>query len=107
MLLGFPLFLLVRRRKLEVRRTAWIWVYILGIILVSYLGDTNFVFANFLPISPLGIITMPYDIVVLASFAVVIYIWAFVANTKPQERKDNRAMEMKTNVATRVGGTDE
>jgi len=107
MLLGFPLFLLVRRHKLEVMRNAWIWVYILGIILVSYLGDTNFVFANFLPISPLGIITMPYDIAVLATFAVVIYVWAYVANTKQQEPKDNRAMEMKTNDGTRLGGTDE
>jgi len=82
MLIGFPLFLLVRTHQFDFNRTAWIWVYIIGVMLVSYLGDTNFVFSNFLPISPLGIITMPYDMAVLAVFAVLIYAWAYVANTK-------------------------
>ena len=84
MLIGFPLFLLVRTHKLEIKRNAWLWVYILGIMIVSYLGDTNFVFANFLPISPLSIITMPYDMVVLAVLAVAIYVWAYIANVKSQ-----------------------
>jgi len=82
MLLGFPIFLLVRTHDLDFKRTAWIWVYIIGVMAMSYVGDTNFVFSNFLPISPLGIISMPYDIVVLAVFAVLIYAWAYFANTK-------------------------
>jgi amino acid transporter len=84
MLVGFPLFLLVRTHRLDFKRTAWIWIYIIGVMLVSYLGDPNFVFSNFLPVSPLGIITMPWDIVVLAAFAVVIYASAYFANTKTQ-----------------------
>jgi len=84
MLLGFPLFLLVRTHDLDFGRTAWIWVYIIGVMLISYVGDTNFVFSNFLPISPLGIISMPWDMVVLALFAVLIYVWAYFANTKTQ-----------------------
>ena len=87
MLLGFPLFLLVRTHKLEFKRTAWIWVYIIGVMLVSFLGDTNFVFSNFLPVSPLGIIPMPWDSLVLTIFAVVIYAWAYFANTKTQIRQ--------------------
>jgi amino acid transporter len=83
MLIGFPLFLLVRRQNLDLLRNAWLWVYILGIMVVSYLGDTNFVFENFLPIGPLGIIKMPYDIVLLVVFAIVIYAWAYLSNTKP------------------------
>ena len=82
MLIGFPLFLLVRTKHLDFKRTAWIWAYIIGVMLVSYIGDPNFVFSNFLPISPLGILTMPYDIIVLAVFAVVIFAWAYFANTK-------------------------
>jgi amino acid transporter len=85
MLIAFPLFLLVRRHNLEVKRTAWIWVYIIGIISVSYLGDTNFVFENFLPFGPLGIIKMPYDIVLLAVFAILIYTWAYFANIHTKE----------------------
>jgi len=84
MLIGFPLFLLVRTHHLDIQRTAWIWVYIIGVMIVSYLGDTNFVFANFLPVSPLGIITMPWDMVALAVFAVMIYTWAYFTNTKTQ-----------------------
>jgi amino acid transporter len=87
MLAGFPLFLLVRTHHLDFKRTAWIWVYITGVMLVSYLGDPNFVFSNFLPVSPLGIITMPWDIAVLAVFAVVIYATAYLANTKTQTRQ--------------------
>jgi amino acid transporter len=82
MLIGFPLFLLVRTHHLDVKRNTWLWVYILGIMAVSYLGDTNFVFENFLPIGPLGMLHMPYDIIVLTIFAVIIYAWAYVSNTK-------------------------
>ena len=82
MLAGFPLFLLVRTHSLEIKRSAWLWVYIIGIILISYLGDTNFVFANFLPIGPLGIIPMPYDMIVLTVFAVLIFTWAYFANAR-------------------------
>jgi len=85
MLIGFPLFLLVRTHKLELMRNAWLWVYIIGIMAVSYLGDTNFVFENFLPIGPLGIIKMPYDIVLLAVFAILIYTWAYLANSRAKE----------------------
>ena len=85
MLIGFPLFLLVRTHKLELMRNAWLWVYIIGIMVVSYLGDTNFVFENFLPIGPLGIIKMPYDIAVLTVFAILIYAWAYIANSRVKE----------------------
>ncbi len=85
MLIGFPLFLLVRRHKLEMKRNVWLWVYILGIVVVSYLGDTNFVFENFLPIGPLGIIKMPYDIALITIFAILIYAWAYIANSHAKE----------------------
>jgi amino acid transporter len=82
MLIGFPLFLLVRTHHLDLRRNTWLWIYILGIVIVSYLGDTNFIYENFLPVGPLGIIHMPYDILVLTIFAILIYAWAYVSNTK-------------------------
>jgi len=81
MLIGFPLFLLVKNPKIEFKRTAWIWVYIIGIIIVSFLGDTNYIYDNFLPIGPQGIIVMPYDIILLIIFAIIIYAWAYVSNS--------------------------
>jgi len=84
MLIGFPLFLVIRTHDLDIERTAWIWVYIIGVIIISYLGDTNFVFANFLPVSPLGIIPMPWDMVALAVFAVMMYTSAYFTNTTTQ-----------------------
>lgn len=81
MLAGFPLFLLVRTHGLQIKRTAWIWVYIVGILVVSYLGDTNFIYQNFLPIGPQGIITMPYDAILLIIFAIFIFAWAYKANS--------------------------
>lgn len=82
MLAGFPLFLLVRTHSLEIKRSAWLWAYLIGIVAISYLGDTNFVFQNFLPVGPLGIITMPYDMIVLTVFAILIFAWAYFANAR-------------------------
>ena len=84
MLIGFPLFLLIRTHNLEFKRTAWIWAYIIGIMVVSYLGDTNFTYNNFLPFGPQGIITMPYDMILLTIFAIVIYAWAYFTNANAE-----------------------
>jgi len=85
MLAGFPLFLLVRPHGSELRRTAWIGVYLLGIMIISFLGDPHFEYENFLPASPLGLITTPYDIVVVAAFATAIFAWAYYANRDVRE----------------------
>ena len=45
-------------------------------------GDSHFVIDNFTPWVPLGLLTMPYDLVVLALFAIVIYIWSYRVNVK-------------------------
>jgi basic amino acid/polyamine antiporter, APA family len=86
-LIGFPLFLLLKNHKLEVQRNLWVLAYIIGLMTISLLGDTNFVFQNFLPISPLGIITMPYDMIVVVAFSLAIFIWAYVSNVRVKEEK--------------------
>jgi hypothetical protein len=60
-------------------------VYLIGIIVISYLGDTNFIYNNFLPIGPQGIISMPYDMLVVTAFAIFIFAWAYFANTQTKE----------------------
>jgi amino acid transporter len=82
MLIGYPLFLLVRRHNLEFKKTAWILVYLVGLMLISFLGDTNFIYENFLPIGPQGIIVMPYDMILLTIFAILIFVWAYKVSTE-------------------------
>jgi APA family basic amino acid/polyamine antiporter len=62
------------------RKDIWLLVYIIGIVLISFLGDKNFVFQNFLQISPVGLISMPYDILTIMIFSAVVYTWAIRAN---------------------------
>ncbi len=85
MLIGYPLFLLIRRNNLELKRNLWIFVYIGFIMVMSLIGDVNFIYENFLPIGPLGIIPMPYDMIVLTIFAIVMYFWSYKANTEIHE----------------------
>jgi hypothetical protein len=82
-LIGFPLYFTLKQHKIEWKRQAWLVVYIIGIAVISLLGDTNFIYQNFLPIGPMGIIPMPYDALVLTVFALLIFIWAYRANTGP------------------------
>lgn len=79
---GFPLFLLVRKRELEFMRNIWIFVYLIGIVLVSFIGDPHFVLDNFTPWSPLGILKMPADLIVLTVFSGTIYFFAYYVNVK-------------------------
>jgi len=87
MLAGFPLFLLVRTHDWQLKKSAWISIYLIGIMVISYLGDTNFVYKNFLPIGPLGIIPMPWDGLVLTIFAILMFWWAYVANTRGETKE--------------------
>ncbi len=86
LLTGYPAFLFVKVREKEIRRTLWIPVYLLGILLLSFLGDPKFVFNNFTPWAPQGIFMMPWDVVVLALFALVIFFWAYRENAQAKPK---------------------
>jgi amino acid transporter len=80
-LLGFPLYLFAKNKKMEWRRQAWFWVYVAGLTAISFVGDTNFITSGVLPVvGPLGYVPMPYDLVVVALFASLIFLWAYKAN---------------------------
>ncbi len=81
-LIAFPMFLLLKNHKLELTRHLWLLVYIAGLVVISLLGDTNFVLDNFLPIGPQGIIPIPYDAIVVTLFSIGIFVWAYIANTR-------------------------
>ncbi len=82
MLIGYPLYVLLKHgRAIEIKRNLWLMVYLIGIIIMSLIGDPNYTYNNFLPIGPLGWITSPYDLIVLGAFALFIFAWAYRTNT--------------------------
>ena len=83
MVLGAPLFYLFKRPIAgEIKRTAWIWVYLVGLAVISYIGDPFFTFDNFLPVGPQGLIHYPYDTIVVAGFSLIIFGWAYKSSIK-------------------------
>ncbi len=81
MLTGYIAFFFVKR-KWEFKRNLWLIIYLVGIAIVSYLGDPSLMFNNFLPINPLGYLRLPKDLIVLSIFSILIYIWAYNSNKK-------------------------
>ncbi|HUK74175.1 MAG TPA: hypothetical protein VLU99_00170, partial [Nitrososphaerales archaeon] len=77
-----PLYLFAKNKEMEWRRQAWFWVYVVGLTAISFLGDTNFVTSGVLSVAgPLGYVSMPYDLVVIAVFSALVFLWAYKANT--------------------------
>jgi amino acid transporter len=94
MLLGYPLFNLVKgERPFEIKRNLWLIAYLAGIIVFSLIGDPTFIYQNFLPIAPLGLLVMPYDLVVLTLFSLGIFAWAYKSNIDYPPLMDDEANE--------------
>jgi amino acid transporter len=66
----------------ELKKNTWYIVYLIGLTLISLLGDPMFEYNNFLPISPLNVFPMPYDVIVIIVFATIISIWAYKTQKK-------------------------
>ncbi len=80
---GFVAILIIRPKGFEFKRNVWLGVYLFGISFVSLVGDVRFLSKhNFLPVTPFGWLPMPWDLVTLTVFALVIFRWAYAANTK-------------------------
>jgi amino acid transporter len=76
--IGIPLFFAFKKiSRSELRKTLWIWVYLIGLIVISFIGDPFFTYQNFLPIGPMGLVLFPYDLVLLTVFGLVIFLWAY------------------------------
>ena len=66
---------------MEWRRQAWLWVYVVGLAVISFIGDTNFITSGVLSIpGPLGYVPLPYDMGLVAVFSALIFYWAYRAN---------------------------
>jgi amino acid transporter len=83
MILAAPLFYLFKRPIAgELKRTAWIWVYLVGLAVLSYIGDPFFTFDNFLPIGPIGLMHYPYDTIAVIIFSLIIFGWAYKSSVR-------------------------
>jgi basic amino acid/polyamine antiporter, APA family len=80
LLTGYPVYFLVKDKKPEWKRTLWIPTYLLGIALISFLG--NLTASNFLPIDSLNLIKFPYDLIIMGVFALFIFFWVWRNNSK-------------------------
>ncbi len=80
-LILYPLF--VKNIKViasELRKNTWYITYLVGLPVISLLGDSTFVYNNFLPISPLNVFRMPLDVAAVLLFSIAIYTWALKTN---------------------------
>ncbi|MCI4372278.1 MAG: APC family permease [Thermoplasmata archaeon] len=85
MLAGLPLYLLFRRPTVrEMLKVVWIAVYLVGIVVISYLGNPFFIYQNFLSVQPIGLFGTPEDIVILVVFGLVMYVWAYYSALVPE-----------------------
>jgi len=89
--IGIPLYfvtLLLRKSTYgESKPVLWIAAYVGGIAVISYLGDQFFIFDNFLTtgppnnypitVQPMGLLNLPWDIVVLVGFGLVMFWWGY------------------------------
>ncbi len=81
-LIGFIIYRFLPYRKPEYGRNLWYIAYLIGLPTISLLGDQTFVYNNFLPIAPLNILKMPFDILTITVFASIIYVWAYISHTR-------------------------
>jgi amino acid transporter len=93
LLTAYPVFLFVRRSNFEFYRTAWVPVYLVSVLIISFIGDPHFYFNDFTGIRPLGILKMPYDLIVLTILSIVIYFWAYKVNTREHLIDKNEKIE--------------
>lgn len=59
----------------ELKKNSWYITYLVGLTIISLLGDSMFEYNNFLPISPLNIFTTPIDVIVIMLFGTTIFLW--------------------------------
>ena len=65
----------------------WYITYLVGLTLISLLGDSTFEYNNFLPISPLNILKTPSDVIAIAIFTAIIFTWVHKAMSRTTTQK--------------------
>jgi amino acid transporter len=89
-ILGFVLFAISqvtnpadRTPTLDWRSASWLWPYLIGMALLSYLGPTDF--------AGIGVIPFGWDILVVAIFSLVIYYYAISVRLTTDEVRSHVA----------------
>ncbi len=90
---GIPVYfvtLLLRKTTFaESKSILWIVTYLGGLGIISYVGDQFFIYENFLTtgppnnypvtIQPMGLLNMPWDLVVLVAFGLAMFLWGYTS----------------------------
>src|SRR5215216_6061788 len=63
--------------NLDWRGASWVWPYLIGLGVLSYLGPTDF--------AGIGVIPFGWDILVVAAFSLAIYFYALSVRLTPEE----------------------
>ena len=90
-LFAYPLFFTIKR-SCEFKRNLWFPVYVIGVMIISILGDEKFRYSNFTAFSPLGYLPLPFDLIVLGLFATAIFFWVYKINVRSV--KEEQAVEI-------------
>ncbi len=104
----FVTLLLRRATWTESKPILWIVTYLAGIGIISYVGDQFFIYDNFLTpptypitIQPMGLLNMPYDLIVLVGFGLAMFAWGYYSALP---RGVARAVPAGASAAPDVGG---
>jgi amino acid transporter len=89
-ILGFVLFAIAqvtnpsdRTPTLDWRGASWLWPYLVGMAVISYLGPTDF--------AGRGVIPFGWDILIVAIFSLAIYFFAISVRLTPEEVRSHVA----------------
>ncbi len=85
LLIGYILFYTMKGKLIDAHRGHWMWVYLLGISILSFFGTPPGEVDNFLGIEALGWISAPWDLLILALFATAIYFFALSSASSAEE----------------------
>lgn len=81
LLTAYPASLFVKVKK-DYKDSLWFLIYLIGIVIISYLGDERLSTSSLIEHSTLGYLPMPYDLIILCIFGTIIYMWAYKRYTK-------------------------
>jgi basic amino acid/polyamine antiporter, APA family len=83
----FVTLLLRKATYRESKGVLWIVTYLGGLGVISYVGDQFFIYENFLTtgspyhypitVQPMGLLNMPWDLVVLVAFGLAMFVWGY------------------------------
>jgi amino acid transporter len=78
-----------RRPPLDLRSASWLWPYLVGLAVISYLSSFDFHHGDAIPLiglnGPINVLPFGWDILVMAAFSLAIYLLAIWLRLPPEQ----------------------